>query len=94
MKSIPKTAKKKAKVNGCAVLAEGEQTGHSHKFKETAEVELFENKDVLETQTYLQIKAAADLIHEEHTKHTIQPGIGEVRIQTEYDMGTVRRMLD
>jgi predicted carbohydrate-binding protein with CBM5 and CBM33 domain len=68
------------------VLAYGEVTGHAHAFYNADAVEFDGNT--------LVVKAAADLEHEEHTKHTIEPGIGEVRIQQEYSRSTLRRVAD
>jgi len=68
------------------ILAFGESTGHHHRF---------ENEDtaVLEG-TKLTVKSQDRLVHEEHTAHTIEPGIGEVTIQREYSMGKLKRVID
>lgn len=68
------------------VLAYGEVTGHAHAFYGEDTVELEGNK--------LTVKKEDKLLHEEHTAHTIQPGIGEVTIQREYQMGSLRRTAD
>ncbi len=68
------------------VLAYGEATGHHHRF---------ENDDtaVLEG-TKLTILTKDKLVHEEHSAHVISPGIGEVTIQREYQMGQLKRVID
>jgi hypothetical protein len=69
------------------VLAYGEVTGHAHAFY---------GEDVAELEgTKLTVKQPnAELKHEEHTKHTFEPGIGEVTIQREYQAGEIKRVLD
>lgn len=68
------------------VLAHGEVTGHAHAFYDVDAVE-YDGKS-------LTIKALAALEHEEHTKHIIEPGIGEVTVQNEYHMKSIRRIAD
>ncbi len=69
------------------VLAYGEVTGHAHAFygEDVAE---FDGK-VLKIK-----KPNAELKHEEHSTHTFEPGIGEVTIQREYQMGEIKRVVD
>lgn len=68
------------------VLAYGEVTGHAHAF-------YGEDTAVLEGNK-LTIKSKDALKHEEHTKHVFSPGVGEVTIQREYQMGEIKRVLD
>lgn len=69
------------------VLAYGEVTGHAHAFYDPAKVEY--------TNGQLKIKAAgAALEHEEHKTHVFEPGVGEVTIQREYQMGSIKRAVD
>ena len=68
------------------VLAYGEVTGHRHAFYEPELVEYNAGQ--------LKIKGLTSLQHEEHTKHTFEPGIGTVEIQREYTMGELRRSID
>lgn len=74
-----------------AVLAEGEATGHKHRFSQPAAVEVFASGgrmfvDVLED--------SADLIHEEHGTIGIPRGSYEVRIQREYTPQGIQRVVD
>lgn len=71
----------------CVMLAHGE-SGHAHAFYDTDVVEYNQS-----TQQ-LNVKALASLEHEEHTTHVIEPGIGEVTIQREYQMGQLKRVMD
>lgn len=68
------------------VLAYGEVTGHAHAFYGDSTVELDGNK--------LTVKSKDELKHEEHTSHVVNPGIGEVTIQREYRMGSLKRVVD
>jgi hypothetical protein len=68
------------------VLAYGEVTGHAHAFYGEDTVELQGNK--------LVVKASDSLKHEEHASHVVNPGIGEVTIQREYQMGSLKRVTD
>lgn len=68
------------------ILAYGEATGHHHRF---------ENEDtaVLEGNI-LTVHKQDNLVHEEHHAHTLEPGVGEVTIQREYQMGQIKRVVD
>jgi hypothetical protein len=68
------------------VLAYGETTGHAHAFYGEDTVVLEGNK--------LIVKKEDQLRHEEHHAHTVNPGIGEVTIQREYQMGQIKRVAD
>lgn len=72
--------------NKWVILAYGEVTGHCHRFEGEDTVELEGNK--------LTVKSTDELKHEEHASHVIEPGIGEVTIQREYQMGSLRRVTD
>ncbi len=74
------------------VLAFGEVTGHAHAFYEPEKVELRQSKDIEET--ILFIKETASLTHEEHKTHVFEPGQAEVIIQSEYQMGEIKKVLD
>lgn len=67
------------------VLAHGE-SGHAHAFYGEDTVVLDNNK--------LIVKAKDTLLHEEHAGHVIEPGVGEVTIQREYQMGSLRQTVD
>jgi hypothetical protein len=69
------------------VLAYGEVTGHAHAFYGEDVAELEGNKLIIK-------QANAELKHEEHSTHVFEPGIGEVTIQREYQMGEIKRVMD
>ena len=69
------------------VLAYGEVTGHAHAFYEPVKVIFKDGK--------LEIKESGALLeHEEHTTHDFDIGTGEVTIQREYQMGSLKRVVD
>lgn len=80
-------AKKGKQEQDRTVLAYGEVTGHAHAFYGEGVAELDGN-------TLTINKEGAELKHEEHTKHTFYPGTGEVVIQREYRMGSLKRVID
>ena len=60
------------------VLAEGENTGHSHRVSGAQVLTLDED-------IYIQAKGKAAVIHEEHAKIELPPGDYRVIRQKEYD---------
>lgn len=68
------------------ILAVGETTGHKHQF-ETEDTAVLEGSRLI-------VSAADRLVHEEHAAHVIEPGIGEVTLQREYSMGSLRSAAD
>lgn len=74
-----------------ATLARGEVTGHSHRFRDPASVQLYQAG----LETYVEVLAgAADLIHEEHRTITLERGLYRVWMQREYSPQAIRRVLD
>lgn len=65
---------------GRCVLAEGEATGHAHIVEDT-EAELIQ----IGERILLKLGRAATVIHEEHKPITLQPGIWEIGLISEYD---------
>lgn len=94
MKQLPKNLKPVITDRHRVVLAYGEVTDHAHGIYEPEKVELLESSDIAETQRYLNVKESVDLTHEEHTKHTLHPGIGDVRIQREWSLDGLRQVAD
>jgi len=43
---------------------------------------------------YLVVQEPVSLTHEEHTAHTIPPGVYEIPLQMEYDAALMRRVAD
>jgi len=74
-----------------ATLARGEVTGHSHRFSQPAQVQLYSAG----AETYVQVLSeSADLIHEEHHTITLPRGVYKVWMQREYSPEAIRRVLD
>src|SRR3990170_5196505 len=76
--TIPKAARRITAKR--IVLAEGEATGHVHEIATSEAVELFEHNGT----TYLRVKEAAPVTHQEHLTITIPPGRYIVTRQREY----------
>ncbi len=73
------------------VLAEGEVTGHSHRFAVPAEADVFKAGGNL----YVDVLADdAEVIHQEHGTIRLPRGTYEVRIQREYTPKGIRRVVD
>lgn len=73
------------------VLAEGEVTGHAHRFTVPGETEVFTVKG----QMYVEVLAeAATLAHEEHGPIALPRGGYLVRIQREYTPQGIQRVYD
>lgn len=73
------------------VLAEGEVTGHAHRFAAAGETEVF----TATGQMYVEVLAAtATLSHEEHGPIALPRGGYEVRIQREYTPKGIQRVYD
>jgi len=75
------------------VLAEGEATGHSHVLTcepEAPEVEFIEKDGTL----YLRVAEPTPLIHEEHARIVVEPGIYKVKKGREYTPEAIRNVMD
>lgn len=91
------------------VLAWGEVTGHHHRIEDhvssvgpaaaaemvealiaRCKAKLYEHKG----DRYLVVEEPVNLTHEEHTKHTLAPGIYELPVQVEYSTEMLRRVAD
>lgn len=92
--NIPKTTKKKALDGNRAILAYGEVTGHAHAIETPDKVEHFESTDIAETKQFLRVKEECSVTHEEHAPIKLIPGEYEVRIQNQYQMGEIKRVID
>jgi hypothetical protein len=79
--SLPVDAKPTKSVNGRYILAEGEATGHAHAVLECPAVELYEREGTL----YLKVAEETEVVHEEHHKQTVAPGVYEVGRVVEVD---------
>jgi hypothetical protein len=73
------------------VLAEGEVTGHSHRFRHPNSVQVFTSGQQLYVEVF---EETADLIHQEHGPIAVPRGGYEVRIQREYTPKGIQRVVD
>lgn len=90
---------------GRIVLAYGEVTGHAHAIAdhrpelragEIAEAAIARARlwKAPNGDTFLEVREAVTLRHEEHTEHIIPPGIYKQPVQTEYTPAELRRVAD
>lgn len=73
------------------VLAEGEVTGHSHRFAVPTEADIFKAGESLYVDVLVD---DAELIHQEHGTIRLPRGAYQVRIQREYTPKGIRRVID
>ena len=73
------------------VLAEGEQTGHTHRVKDFASAELYRLRENL----YLRVMSdEADVVHPEHHTITLPRGTYRVWKQREFTPARPRPVMD
>lgn len=78
-----------AQCGGRVILAHGEATGHTHSVStEFAQLYYFHN------QRLLKVRRATQLIHQEHSAITVEPGVYQVVQQREYTPQAVQRVMD
>jgi hypothetical protein len=80
-----------ARENGGVVLAHGEVTGHAHQLR-GPQVAMFRDDG---GNAYVRVTGKPDqLVHEEHTAHTITPGDFELAVQVEHEPADIRIVAD
>ena len=73
------------------ILAEGEATGHMHRF-ESPQALVFADSN---GNQFVDLKEKSSLIHEEHSQIAVPKGKYKVVIQREVDLlGKVRQVMD
>lgn len=73
------------------ILAHGEVTGHSHRFAEHRDIQLWE----VGNQLFVEVLSdEATLVHEEHHALTIPKGSYRVWMQREYSPEAIRTVVD
>jgi hypothetical protein len=87
---IPADAKPVKRDNGRLILAYGEVTGHAHAI-EAPEVEMYEDSS---GTLWLRVPETATLVHEEHSAHTLKPGVYRSTVQQSWSAGFMRRVAD
>lgn len=75
--AMPEGVKKREGV----VVAEGEATGHAHKFDNALSVSLYDGPD---GDMYARLMDVSWLVHEEHAAIEFRAGIYKIRLQREY----------
>lgn len=77
--AVPMGARLVERVAGSVVIADGEVTGHKHQIR-SKDVEMYE----YEAQRFLEVRAPANLVHEEHATIELRTGIYKIVRQREY----------
>ena len=88
---VPEIAGDAERQHRHGVLAEGEVTGHSHRFAVPTEVDLFKAGGDLYVDVLVD---DAEVIHQEHGTIRLPRGAYQVRIQREYTPKGIRRVVD
>jgi hypothetical protein len=89
--SIPKNAVLVETEKNRIVLMYGEVTGHAHAvYEDIDKVKVWAVGKV----KYLEVMATVMLRHEEHTEHSIDPGIYKLPVQVEYSPQEFRQTRD
>lgn len=79
---LPEGLKKMDLVNNRVIVGFGETSGHTHGFEQGAAATLYANEDG--SKRYVSLEKPADLVHDEHTSISFEPGVFEVIQQKEY----------
>lgn len=92
LKRVDTIPKKVTKVS-TLVLAEGETTGHKHRFV-GGQVQVF--ADETQAPAYVQVTKASQLVHEEHKSLDIEEGTYQIVHEREFNPfeEEVRRVMD
>jgi hypothetical protein len=87
--AVPMGARRLERVGGNVVIADGEVTGHKHQIRSN-DVDMFE----FGTQRWLEVRAPAALVHEEHATIELRTGIYTIVRQREYVPGVRARHVE
>jgi hypothetical protein len=86
-------ARAEPREDGKVILAWGEATGHHHRVETRPEAPSARLWSA-DAERFLQVMGRAELVHEEHSAITLDPGVYQVAIQTEYHPQEPRRVAD
>lgn len=104
--SLPKGCTAIQLDKGRIVLAYGEVTGHAHAIADhgTDEKSAAEIADAAiararlwlapSGERFLEVRETVHITHEEHTQHSIPPGVYQIPQQVEYTAAELRRVAD
>ena len=71
------------------IVAEGESTGHAHRFMDTDTIELYK----YEKRLFVRVLAPATIIHDEHNPIPFEKGDYEIKRQREYQSGNMVKII-
>jgi len=86
--NLPTILNKVYPKNGRFVLADGEVTGHAHAIVADNRLSVYESEASEwdnSNKLFMDVKEKVEIVHEEHHKQVIEPGIYEIGIVQEYD---------
>ena len=69
---------------GRVVLAHGEVTGHAHAIQDKGAILFFGKDKAANQDRFLRVLRPVSLLHEEHAKIALEPGLYRVRRQREW----------
>ena len=70
--------------NGAVVLALGEATGHRHQITDAGATLYFGKDKAANADRFLRVVRPVSLLHEEHSRIALKPGLYRVRRQVEW----------
>lgn len=90
------TSAQPIEMKGRVVLALGEVTGHAHAFYSDRVRFFRESGSDGVARSFIRVEGGdpVPLQHEEHGSIAVPPGEYEVRVQSEYDPGEIRQVMD
>ena len=109
VKSLPKGCELATGQERKIILAWGEVTGHHHRIEDHIHISAEAASEIADAAIarakarlwvhptgtrYLEVTEPVSLTHEEHSAHTIPPGIYEIPNQVEYTPAALRRVAD
>ena len=88
IESIPNEAKKQKRQR--IILAHGEATGHHHSVEQIDAADWWKT----ETEQFVHVKTATEVVHQEHAPIALPPGKYQVSRQVEYTPEAIRNVAD
>lgn len=81
---LPSTATIRPRDNGRLILAYGEVTGHVHAVLDAPMAAIYDDPNATDGSFYLTIGGPSGVIHEEHGRIDLDPGLYRVQRQREW----------
>lgn len=84
IESLPAELQELPRDRGRIVLAYGEVTGHAHAIRDDGATLFFGKSNAANEDRFLRVLRPVSLLHEEHAKISLEPGLYRVRRQREF----------